>query len=120
MFERIDKKFEPLSPFNAPAVKTNKNAVRQISRVLFCVVLLAAITVHSAYAADRPNHANALTQISKSIGVEEEAFDITKLAYVNGYQKDANNYVVSASYTRAWKVSSTYFNGGLGGHRGRP
>jgi len=33
-------------------------------------------------------------------------FTITKLKYVNGFQRDTNNYIVSTTFTRVFKVSS--------------
>jgi hypothetical protein len=74
-------------------------------RALFCTVALVLASFHSAYGQDRPDHKNALDQIRKMLG-DDRIFEITKLAYVNGTQTDINHYVVAATYTRVFKVSS--------------
>ena len=37
------------------------------------------------------------------------SFKITKLVYVNGFQKDPNDYVVFTTFTRGFKVSSSTY-----------
>jgi hypothetical protein len=96
-----------------------------LCRGLFCVVVLAVASFHLAYAQDRPEHNNALSQIKTLLSNDDTAlvggsplwllawnsagssrdFTITNLKYVNGYQKDANNYIVATTYTRAFNVS---------------
>jgi hypothetical protein len=95
------------------------------------VVMTAVIASNLAYAQDRPDHKNALSQINTLLSNDDGAlsgggalyegsallqltwnsngssrdFTITKPEYVNGYQKDTNNYIVAATYTRMFKVS---------------
>ena len=52
-----------------------------------------------------PGHHEALSQIRELIS-NENAYTVTKLSYVNGFQKDTSNYVVSTTFTRKFKVSS--------------
>jgi hypothetical protein len=95
------------------------------ARGLFCIVVLAVASSHLAYAQDRPDHKDALSQINTLLSGDDTAlaggsplfllawnsagssrdFKITKLEYVNGYQKDANNYIVATTYTRVFNVS---------------
>jgi hypothetical protein len=90
------------------------------------VVMTAVIASSLAYAQDRPDHTTALSQINTLISNDDGAlaggsvlfqlawkdsggssrdFRITNLKYANGYQQDANNYIVDATYTRTFKVS---------------
>jgi hypothetical protein len=86
----------------------------------------AVLASNLACAQDRPNHTNALSQITTLLSNDDGAlsggsalaqlawkdsngssrdFTITKPEYVNGYQKDTNHYIVAATYTRTFKVS---------------
>jgi hypothetical protein len=96
-----------------------------LCRGLFCIVVLAVASFHLAYAQDRPDHTNALSQINTLLSSDDTAlaggaplfllawnsagssrdFEITNPKYVNGYQKDPNNYIVAATYTRRFKKS---------------
>lgn len=58
-------------------------------------------------ATDRPDHKNALTQIMSQLS--DPSYSITKLQYANGFEKDQNNYIVLATYTRVFKVSASTF-----------
>jgi hypothetical protein len=84
---------------------------RLLCRGLFYIVVLAVVSFHLAYAQDRPDHTNALSQIKKLISNDDGSgsFTITKLVYVNGFQKDISNYIVLTTFTREFKVSSGTF-----------
>jgi hypothetical protein len=87
---------------------------RLLCRGLFCIVPLAAVSPHPAYAQDRPNHENAKSQIMNLLSDgNEESFTITNLKYVNGFQKDTSNYIVMTTFTRVFKVSSGTFRKSL-------
>ena len=60
-------------------------------------------------AQDRPDHTNALSQIKTLISNDDGSFKITKLVYVNGFQKDPNNYIVFTTFTTVFKVSSSTY-----------
>lgn len=76
---------------------------------LEALVILAALIcgyASSALAVSRPNHADALNQIRKLLG-SGETYTITNLRYANGYVLDENNYVVVATFTQTFTVSSS-------------
>jgi hypothetical protein len=82
-------------------------------RVFLRTLLLTGLVVHAALAVepDRPDHADALAQIRAFFTNVDANLDtgdfhsITQLKYANGYQEDANHYVVVASYLQTFKVS---------------
>src|ERR1035441_520411 len=79
--------------------------------VLAVIALLLAVSTlpsHLAYAQDRPTHKDALSQIITQIS-DDRFYEITKPKYVNGFQKDPNNYVVLTTFTRVFKVSSSTY-----------
>jgi hypothetical protein len=82
--------------------------IRKLLRRAFCIVMLAAVSFHPAYAQDRPDHKNALSQIIRQIS-DDRFYTITKLEYANGFQKDPNNYVVLTTFTKVFKVSSSTY-----------
>src|SRR5208282_2079694 len=88
-----------------------------LCRALFCICIvgLAVVSFHSAYATDRPDHKNALAQIRNLIGGDDRYFYITKPNYVNGFQRDTNDYIVFTTYTIVFKVSSKEHKEGFEG-----
>jgi len=83
-----------------------------LCRNLFCTVTLVLASFHSAYGLaygmEHPDHTDAKNQIRKLLA-DDRYFEITSLEYVNGYVKDANNYIVAITFTRVFKVSSDDF-----------
>jgi hypothetical protein len=66
---------------------------------------------HLVNAQDRPNHTDAVNQIRRENLSDNRFFAITHLTYVNGFEKDRNNYIVATTFTREFKVSSKEFYG---------
>ena len=83
--------------------------VRTLLRRGLLGVVLAVVSFPelACSATDRPDHKNALTQIMSQLS--DPSYSITKLQYVNGFEKDQNNYIVLTTYTRVFKVSSSTF-----------
>jgi len=93
--------------------KTQRCSTRRLIRKLlcrnlFCTVVLAFVSFHPAYGIEHPDHTDALNQIRKLL-TDDRYFEITNPKYVNGYVKDANNYIVAVTFTRVFKVSSNAF-----------
>lgn len=82
--------------------------VRNLLRRGLLGVVTAVVSSHLAYAQDRPDHTNALFQIIRQIS-DDRFYIITKPKYVNGFQKDPNNYVVLTTFTRVFTVSSSTY-----------
>ncbi len=79
-----------------------------LCRGLFCLVVSSQLACAAQIPSqDRPDHTTALSQINNLIS-DEQYFTITNLVYVkeNSFQQDANNYIVSTTFTRTFKVSS--------------
>jgi hypothetical protein len=75
--------------------------------VLTVIALLATAT--SGCHSTQPDHTDALSQIKTLISNDDGSFKITKLVYVNGFQKDPTDYVVFTTFTRVFKVSSSTY-----------
>jgi hypothetical protein len=112
--KRIDTDFERLSLFDGAAGNLRKTAPPAMVTASFVLSMLAAVASPIAQAADadRPNHADALAKISSLLSAANPTSygnnaysSITNLKYENGYQRDANHYVVVATYTRVFKFS---------------
>ncbi len=68
--------------------------------LIFTVIFGVVIHALAAENGSRPNRANAIKQIKEYLeAFYQDKVSCTNLKYVNGYEKDRNNYVVVAEYT---------------------
>jgi hypothetical protein len=86
--------------------------VSRTTRAIFRVLILTGASLYGAHAAeiDRPSHADALNQVMEfmarvdaTLGGDQMS-SVSNFKYANGYQEDANHYVVIVNYRRVFKV----------------
>ena len=84
---------------------TRKNACLLWRWVLLFTAVLSSGYCQIVWAADRPSHETALSQIRRAVP-DSYAIALTNFKYANGYSLDANRYVVVVTFKLTTKISS--------------